>query len=374
MPPLLPGTKPSPLPPAGHSIRLAPRRPLNYAGRQARSSRPRAKVGELAGGGGGQTEPLASPAEARWPPNRAKLARQGERPQKEASTAATSSSQLDYVNKLYLDNSVPVEIYAHEGNTAYLVCRLRAIQQQQQQQQQQQSLQVSWVRNMRILTSGEFTYTSDDRFKPSHVAGSQDWVLEIERVNENDEGAYECQVNSEPKAASVSLYLHVIAASIDIVESPLLQVEEEQPIRLTCRVEFSSRNQEEDVALASGSGRLNWQHYIYWYKDNVSLEYNNPRGGIKVERRENSSVLESALTVDGATSADSGFYQCKLVPELNEVQPAQTQVIVGKLVANFALDSTSCFSSWTPLLFVCAQAVLQLFPALTLRAPASQPP
>lgn len=248
--------------------------------------------------------------------------------------------QHDYISKMYLDNTMPLEVSAHTGSTAYLVCRLRSIQ-------QQLHLQVSWVRNMQILTSGELRYTSDERFRPTHLAGSHDWVLEIHNVNALDEGAYECQVNSEPKAASVRLYLHVIAVTLDIVEGPEVQVGEEQQIRLTCRVEFVSewqrRQSNEPIEgdnirrkvassaslIASGLQRPSSQHYIYWYKDNVSLEYNNPRGGVRVELRENASNLEKELTIEGAQTSDSGNYLCKLLPELNEVLPAQTQLTVG---------------------------------------------
>lgn len=274
----------------------------------------------------------------------------------------TSSPKYDYINRLYLDNNMPLDVEAHIGNTAYLVCRLRSMH-------QQDHLRVSWVRNMQILTSGEFRYTSDERFQPTHISGTHDWVLEIHNVNANDEGYYECQVNSEPKPASISLYLHIITTSIEILEGPKVNIGEDDQIRLTCRVEFNSQvelNKDEVVDdvieaetngeltttmttttrppfRANGNGRntLSSQHYIYWYKDKVSLEYNNPRGGIRVERRENSSKLESVLYIEDATSLDSGLYMCKIVPELYDVQPAQVQVLVGGIGSSNSATSRS---------------------------------
>lgn len=248
--------------------------------------------------------------------------------QRSDSSRTLASTSTDYTSQMYLDNTMPLEVQSHVGGTAYLVCRLRSIQQQLR-------LQVSWVRNMQILTSGELRYTSDERFRPTHLAGTHDWVLEIHNVNANDEGPYECQVNSEPKAASVTLQLHVIAITVEIAEGSEVQVGEDEQIKLTCRVEFAAEDTSEPEESGQraprrpGGGRFGSQHYIYWYKDNVSLEYNNPRGGIKVELRENASNLEKGLTIEDAQSSDSGEYVCKLLPELNEVPPAQARLTVG---------------------------------------------
>lgn len=272
------------------------------------------------------------------------------------------STSSDFITTtMYLDNTMPLEVESDVGGIAYLVCRLRSIQQQLR-------LQVSWVRNMQILTSGELRYTSDERFKPTHLAGTHDWVLEIHNVNANDEGPYECQVNSEPKAVSVSLYLHVIAVTLEIAEGTEVQVAEDEQIKLTCRVEFDSeaerQNADEagqlDEPVHAGqagaskslrattarrplSGRFSSQHYIYWYKDNVSLEYNNPRGGIKVELRENASNLEKKLIIENAQVSDSGNYMCKLLPELSEVPPAQARLAVGGPSLSVSSGSASGF-------------------------------
>lgn len=54
-------------------------------------------------------------------------------------------------------------------------------------------------RDLHILTSGEFTFSSDERFKPQHLAGSDAWTLQLDHVKKSDAGRYECQVNTEPK-------------------------------------------------------------------------------------------------------------------------------------------------------------------------------
>ena len=61
-------------------------------------------------------------------------------------------------------------------------------------------LQVSWVRyrDTSLLSVGKFVYISDRRFKVLHEVNSSDWFLVIKSVTYNDEGIYECQVNSDP--------------------------------------------------------------------------------------------------------------------------------------------------------------------------------
>ena len=235
---------------------------------------------------------------------------------------------FDSLSRLYLDASMGLEVSAFVGETAYLLCRLRAVQQAEQ-------LQVSWVRNLQILTSGKLRYTSDERFRPVHLAGSQDWLLEIHSVRPDDEGAYECQVNSLPRPASVLVTLQVIAGSLEILEGPQLRVEVGAPIELTCRLRFSSRTAlAADRPPGGAPGALpaansSRQHYIYWYKAGLSVEYNNPRGNVQVARRELADGLESVLRLEGAGEADEGQYVCKLLPELNDLRPAQAQVWVG---------------------------------------------
>lgn len=323
-------------------------------------------AGQTSGAAGGPPNPAdpgpggATYAPRRAPPLRA-LAGAGAPP----TGPDPPEAQPDHLDRLYLDLGAALDVRAHIGETAYLMCRLRAAQ------QQQEPLQVSWVRSMQILTSGELRYTSDERFKPTHVPGTQDWRLEVHNVQASDEGAYECQVNSEPRPASVTLHLHVMTASVEIIEAPEVRVGEGEQIQLTCRVEFASQAQLESrrrkwppadggapaelepdhprgrdraagASLEPGGARpsraasANWQHYIYWYKDNTSLEYNNPRGDVQVERRDLAGGLESTLRLGGATRNDQGVYLCKLLPELNDVRPARAQVMVGAAGASSA--------------------------------------
>lgn len=60
---------------------------------------------------------------------------------------------------------------------------------------------VSWMRSrdLHILTSGNFSFSSDARFGPQHTPGSDAWTLKLDNARKTDSGKYECQVNTEPK-------------------------------------------------------------------------------------------------------------------------------------------------------------------------------
>ncbi|KAH8038517.1 hypothetical protein HPB51_001692 [Rhipicephalus microplus] len=59
---------------------------------------------------------------------------------------------------------------------------------------------VSWIRrrDFHVLTVGLTTYTADDRFQSVHMDRSEDWMLQIKRVQPTDAGDYECQINMHP--------------------------------------------------------------------------------------------------------------------------------------------------------------------------------
>lgn len=54
-------------------------------------------------------------------------------------------------------------------------------------------------RDLHILTSSEISFSSDTRFSPEHMPGSDAWTLRLVGAKKSDSGNYECQVNTEPK-------------------------------------------------------------------------------------------------------------------------------------------------------------------------------
>ncbi|KAA0194311.1 hypothetical protein HAZT_HAZT011981 [Hyalella azteca] len=90
--------------------------------------------------------------------------------------------------------------YAVAGTTAILTCTIRNLH----------NHTVSWVRgrDIRLLTTGLITYTSDKRFVPSNPARGQDWLLKIHYSRKQDEGSYLCQVSLSPPITK-TMQLHV---------------------------------------------------------------------------------------------------------------------------------------------------------------------
>lgn len=80
-----------------------------------------------------------------------------------------------------------------EGSTVILSCRIENLDDRM----------VIWIRNadLQILTAGHLTFTADTRFRVNHENGldQTDWSLLINSVSMEDQGQYECQVNTEPK-------------------------------------------------------------------------------------------------------------------------------------------------------------------------------
>ena len=69
-------------------------------------------------------------------------------------------------------------------------------------------MQVTWIRHrdVHVLSVGEYTYTTDERFTARHNRETDEWVLVIKYVQERDAGIYECQIPAEtPRSYPVKL-------------------------------------------------------------------------------------------------------------------------------------------------------------------------
>jgi neurotrimin len=88
---------------------------------------------------------------------------------------------------------VPTTVSVIEGSTVILSCRIDNLAERM----------VFWIRNndLQILTAGLVTFTADKRFKVNleNAVDATDWSLLITNVKMEDQGQYECQINTEPK-------------------------------------------------------------------------------------------------------------------------------------------------------------------------------
>uniref|UniRef100_A0A8D9F9Z3 Ig-like domain-containing protein n=1 Tax=Cacopsylla melanoneura TaxID=428564 RepID=A0A8D9F9Z3_9HEMI len=108
-------------------------------------------------------------------------------------------------------------ILSHVGQNITLPCRVRNLAEQT----------VSWIRTseLSILTSSQFTFTSDERFSVQHPDGdSAAWGLRITGVRLEDAGEYECQVSTFPKLRhTVRLTVKDISMNSDGFEENILR-------------------------------------------------------------------------------------------------------------------------------------------------------
>lgn len=91
---------------------------------------------------------------------------------------------------------VPRNMSVDSGDTAYLPCRVKNLA---------EHYTVSWIRarDVTVLSVGHLTFSSDQRFSviqvPRPRLAASDWTLVINNTSRQDEGVYECQVNTDPK-------------------------------------------------------------------------------------------------------------------------------------------------------------------------------
>ncbi|XP_053594152.1 zwei Ig domain protein zig-8-like [Microplitis mediator] len=190
------------------------------------------------------------------------------------------------------DFNQPTNVTALIGKTAYLTCRVRHLG----------NKTVSWVRlrDIHILTTGAYTYTSDQRFQALHRQNTgqnnewSEWTLCIKWAQERDQGIYDCQISTIP-LKSHQFYLNVVVPTATILGGPELYVGAGSTINLTCAIRFSS----EPPA------------YIFWYYDGNVLSYDSPRGGVSVITEKGTDVTTSWLLIQTAQPSDSGEYSCK---------------------------------------------------------------
>ncbi|GAB6018915.1 hypothetical protein CHUAL_000568 [Chamberlinius hualienensis] len=185
----------------------------------------------------------------------------------------------------YFDNTTINNVTIQEGRTAYLSCRVRQLGDRT----------VSWIRrkDYHILTSGHFTYTTDQRFQSLPLENTGDWTLQIKYAQKRDAGIYECQVTWEKGVISWFVTLNVVVPKATI-NSGLKDyyIKSGSTITLNCIITDSPD-----------------PSYVFWYHNERMINYDSLRGGIQV-KTETGTVTTSSLYVADAQHADSGNYTC----------------------------------------------------------------
>ncbi|XP_076038695.1 hemicentin-2-like [Oratosquilla oratoria] len=220
-----------------------------------------------------------------------------------AGNSATKG--LTMPNHPVFDDAAPKNVSGLTGNAAYLHCVVRNLN----------SNSVSWIRrrDLKILTVGRYTYTTDQRFEVLHSEESSDWILKIKYAQLRDSGVYECQVSTKPPL-SYTVQLNIFAPQAAIVGAPDMHVDKGSAINLTCVIVHSPQP----------------PAYIFWYHNGKVVQYDSPRGDITVVT-ELGNVTRSFLLIKEAKPGDSGNYTC--APSNTEATTASVHVLNGKTPA-----------------------------------------
>jgi len=135
------------------------------------------------------------------------------------------SIKIDQPQFLKINRNISVLV----GETAFLPCRVKNLD----------TYTVSWIKaeDVSVLSVGHLAFSSDKRISvvqvPRPRLSASDWNLSIESATLEDDGMYECQVNTEPKI-NYKVFLKVTdPASSPQADSPYYQVEDDRDFQQT---------------------------------------------------------------------------------------------------------------------------------------------
>ncbi|XP_050458798.1 zwei Ig domain protein zig-8-like isoform X1 [Cataglyphis hispanica] len=230
---------------------------------------------------------------------------------KEGAQKHLNNANNDLMEDLTIFEPTAANVSAFVGHTAYLPCRVRNLGDKV----------VSWMRSrdLHILTSGNFSFSSDARFGAQHTPGSDAWTLRLDNARKTDSGKYECQVNTEPKI------MYAVQLS---VRDPDKSEGHDEPYSQQTRISYESTAPVADIIgpqeqrVPSGSTitlrcvilspyQTRPIRGVQWLRDNKLLTFQAARGGINVETVRDAARTVSVLTLAAVTQDDVGNYSCR---------------------------------------------------------------
>ncbi|XP_050728642.1 uncharacterized protein LOC127004636 isoform X2 [Eriocheir sinensis] len=191
--------------------------------------------------------------------------------------------------------NTPTHIVTAVGADVNLTCGVRMLGDRQVRS-------VSWIRkrDLHVLTTNTFTYTTESRFSAVHVESSPYWVLSVTRAQINDSGVYECQVAAQPKIYK-QFKLDVVVPQATIVGSNDVFMKAGSDLNVTCTITGATEQ----------AAPVTWYHTNPTTRssNNVVQELNSGnRGGVQLVTDRRAGV--SWLLVTHATWRDAGNYTC----------------------------------------------------------------
>jgi len=184
------------------------------------------------------------------------------------------------------------------------------------------SASLSWLRRpqLTVLSSGSTLFSSSPRLRLIHAQDSPDWTLQIGPLVAEDNGTYECQVNTEPKQSRL-VQLNVITGSnlingANAGPGPALALQEDpKKARLQKTEILAPDNMNVDVGGTATLECVVTEHevappYFTWYILGAPLDFSHHRGGILLQTENKRRSSYSRLTITRMELSDSGAYTC----------------------------------------------------------------
>ncbi|CAB4063637.1 unnamed protein product [Lepeophtheirus salmonis] len=232
----------------------------------------------------------------------------------------------------YFDGSPPSNVSALIDNTAFLTCIVKNLG---------KAKTVTWLRHrdVHILTVGEYTYTTDERFSAKHNVDTNEWVLVIKYVQERDAGIYECQIPSHvPRSYPINL--NIVVPHVRIQGSPDIHVDQGSVINITCIISYTPEP----------------PSYVFWYHGDRVVAYDTAKGRIVVSHSQTGRETRSYLVIHNAGPQDSGNYTCK--PSLSRAAHIKVHVLESEFPDALLDTSGSIRSQYTNILSLLIVVVL----------------
>ncbi|KAF2368812.1 Immunoglobulin V-set domain, partial [Trinorchestia longiramus] len=155
---------------------------------------------------------------------------------------------------------------------------------------------VSWIRqtDLQVLTTNSITFTTDERFSVEGYSkgATAVWDLHINDVTQEDEGVYQCQVNTRPKM-SHPVRLHVVEGRAQIAGPHEVYLHAGSRLLLTCW-----------LLAPPHPPPLIWTHNTTVLNDTTA------RGGLSLFMSHEGARASTRLSLQRVDAKDAGNYTC----------------------------------------------------------------